>query len=186
MPKGKRIGRVSKDQWLEVALEELEKGGIPSVRVERLARILSVNKSGFYFHFKNLDDLKKRLLDYWVHEYTEIVTMNPIFHKGEPKTRLALVTKTIQEYDLGKYDLAIRAWAKLDKSAQEAVELVTNIRLNFISEIFSDLGFKGDDLKVRTKLYVSYHTWESATFANVSPRLQSRQRKRILDLLTSH
>ena len=63
MSKQRRVGRVSKDQWLAAALEELEKGGIEAVRVERLARILNVARSGFYWHFKNRDDLYRHLLD---------------------------------------------------------------------------------------------------------------------------
>ncbi len=39
MSKEKRVGRVSKDQWLATALEELEKGGIEAVRVQLLAKI---------------------------------------------------------------------------------------------------------------------------------------------------
>lgn len=184
MIKHKSAGRVSKDQWLAAALEELEKGGIEAVRVERLASILSVSKSGFYWHFKNRRDLLGHLLDYWVHEYTEVITANPLLLTGDPKTRLERVSKMIQEHDLGKYGLAFQAWAKYDETARETVKLVTKIRLDFLRQIFRELGFEADELEMRATLFVCYHTWENVIFDDMSPRKRTRLRNRRLALLT--
>jgi AcrR family transcriptional regulator len=181
----RRRGRVSKGEWLSTALDELERGGIEAVRVERLAAILSVAKSGFYWHFKNRNDLHQQMLEFWLHEYTEVVTSNPQLQVGAPKVRLARITRTIQEHDLAKYDLAIRAWAKHDEIAQGFVERVTTVRFKFIRQIFSDLGFEGDELEMRTMLFVCYQTWENDTFGEMSIRKRSRIRKRRLEFLSS-
>jgi AcrR family transcriptional regulator len=181
----RRVGRVSKDQWLATALEELENGGIEAVRVERLAIILSVSKSGFYWHFKDRKDLYQHLLDYWFHEYTEVVTSNPLLLVGGPKVRLEMVSRMIQEHDLGKYDLAFRSWAKYDDTAREAVKRVTKVRMGFLRQILAEMGFEGDELEMRTMLFVCYHTWESTTFGDMSPRKRTRLRKLRLNLLTS-
>jgi len=45
--------RVKKSDWLEKALEILERDGIDEVKIERLARELGVSRSGFYSHFEN-------------------------------------------------------------------------------------------------------------------------------------
>jgi AcrR family transcriptional regulator len=182
--KQRRVGRVSKDQWLAVALEELEKGGIEAVRIERLAKILCVARSGFYWHFKDRRDLYWHLLDYWFHEYTEVVTSNPLLLVGAPKARLERISKMIQEHNLGKYDLAFRSWAKYDDAAHEAVKRVTKVRLDFLRHIFNEMGFEGDELEMRAMLFVCYHTWESATFNELSPRKIARLRKLRLALLT--
>ncbi len=91
----------------------------------------------------------------------------------------------IQEHDLAKYDLAMRSWAKHDESAREVVQLVTAARLDFIRQIFSEMGFEGDELEMRTMLFVCYHTRESGTFEHMSPRKRTRYRKLRLDLLTN-
>ena len=52
-----RKRRVTKAEWLATALCELERGGIEAVKVERLSVILSVAKSGFYWHFRDRTDL---------------------------------------------------------------------------------------------------------------------------------
>ncbi|MGI9480169.1 MAG: TetR/AcrR family transcriptional regulator [Hyphomicrobiaceae bacterium] len=184
MIRSTRVKRVTKGQWLAVALEELERGGVGAVRIERLAKILSVSKSGFYFHFKDRKDLHVHLLDHWFHEYTEVVTSNPLLYKGDPAARLAAVAKLIQDYDLGKYDLAIRAWAKHDEAARQAVQRVTKARMDFLREIFREIGFEADELEMRTTLFVGYHTWENATFGDMSERKCTRLRNRRLALLT--
>lgn len=91
----------------------------------------------------------------------------------------------IQEHDLAKYDLAMRSWAKHDEPAREVVQLVTMARLDFIRQIFSEMGFEGDELEMRTMLFVCYHTRESGTFEHMSPRKRTRYRKLRLDLLTN-
>lgn len=177
--------RVSKNDWLFTALEELERSGIGAVRVERLANKLGVSRSGFYYHFADLEDLQKRLLEYWFREYTAVITADPKLLEGDAHSRIERVTRLIQENELGKYDLAIRAWAQHDERAREVVQTVTKDRMRFIGQIFADMGFKGEQLELRTKLFVCYHTWESAIFDKAPPRKRSREQKLIVELLTS-
>ena len=179
-----RKKRVTKAEWLSTALNELERGGIEAVRVERLAELLSVARSGFYWHFKDRRDLQQHLLDYWLHEYTEVVTSNLALLLGEPRVRLERVMKMIDEHDLGRYDLAIRAWARHDDLAKEVVERVTKTRLNFVRNLFKEMGFAGDELEMRTRLFVCYHSSERGIFEDMSPRKRARLRKLRLELLT--
>ncbi|MHC4350247.1 MAG: TetR/AcrR family transcriptional regulator, partial [Planctomycetota bacterium] len=53
--------RKSKAHWFQAALAALAREGIQGVRVERLARDLGVAKSGFYWHFRDRDDLLRGL-----------------------------------------------------------------------------------------------------------------------------
>ena len=62
--KTKRIKRVSKEQWLTKALDTLESSGVEAVKIERLAKALGISRSGFYWHFKNRQDLLEHLLDF--------------------------------------------------------------------------------------------------------------------------
>ena len=185
MVKKRRTGRVSKAEWLAAALNVLEVSGIDAVRVERLAKALSVAKSGFYWHFQDRKDLHRQLLEYWFHEYTEVVSLNPHLILGEPKVRLERIMKIIQVHDLARYDLAIRAWAKHDELARDFVQRVTKVRFDYIRQIFNEMGFDGDELEMRTMVFVCYHTWEGAIFGDMPPRKRARLRKRRLDLLIS-
>ena len=89
MPEQKtKTQRVTKAQWLDMALEVLETDGVAGVRIEVLAKRLEISKSGFYWHFKNRDHLLKDMLDYWTHELTEVATENPELLTLKPKSRL--------------------------------------------------------------------------------------------------
>jgi len=165
---------VSKDQWLTKALDALESGGIETVKIERLAKALGISRSGFYWHFKNRQDLLEHLLEYWAHEYTGIVTDNPDIIKLDPKKRLLSTMEMIRDKHLTKFDLAMTSWAKSDSKIRKVVRKVVNMRLDYLRTIFAELGFKGDELEMRTRLFVCYHSWEDTMFPDLSNQKHSK------------
>jgi AcrR family transcriptional regulator len=177
-------GRVSKDDWLAQALEILAAEGEGGIRIERLARDLNIAKSGFYWHFKDRRDLLSNVLDYWAYEYTGVVAQNKQLARANPESRLNQATRMIRVHKLTKYDVSMRAWAEHDEMAAEAVAQVYQMRLGYIREAFSELGFRGDELEMRARLYVCYHSWEAAMFGNDSERKLGRLQKLRLKLLT--
>ena len=180
----RREGRVSKRDWFVAALAELERSGVEAVRVERLAKQLSVAKSGFYWHFKDRKDLLKQVLEYWSNEFTEIVATFPKAQRGEPSKRLLEIARIIDEENLAKYDLAIRAWAAHDADAADVVRKVTQYRLDYIGSIFAEMGFKGDELEARTRLFVGFHSTEEAMFLKATKQKRTRLRRQQLKILT--
>ena len=160
--------RVTKAEWQERALKVLASEGVQGVRIERMARDLGIAKSGFYWHFRDRRDLLQSILEYWAHEFTAIITQNPELLEGDPKKRLYDTMCLILDHDLTKYDLAIRDWAAHDPAAAKAVRSVYRMRLDFVRSIFSDLGFRGRQLEMRTRLFVAYHSWEEATFDDLT------------------
>lgn len=168
---------VSRSEWLEAGLLALGKGSIAEITVEGLAKSLGIAKAGFYWHFKDRDDLLRQLLNHWTHEFTEVISENEAVLALEPKSRLIKVAEIILDYDLTRYDLAIRQWALQDKNVSRAVRKVNRIRLDFIRSAFSGLGFTGEDLEMRTMLFVGYHSMEAPMFREIS-------RKRRRDLIT--
>ena len=172
--KTNNIKRVSKEQWLSKALEALESGGIESVKIERLAKALGTSRSGFYWHFKNRQDLLEQLLDFWTSEYTGVVTGNPDVIKLDPKKRLYTIMEMIRAKHLTKYDLAMTSWAQSDPQVHKVVKKVVKMRLDYIRGIFDALGFKGDELEMRTRLFVCYHSWEGTMFPDLSNQKHSK------------
>ncbi len=183
--KKKKTRRVSKAQWLDMALEVLETDGVTGVRIEILAKRLEISKSGFYWHFKNRDHLLKDMLDYWSHELTEVVTENPQLLTLKPKGRLIKTAEMILEHDLTRYEIPIRQWALQDAVAARAVRKVNRLRLDFIGGAFSELGFTGDDLDMRTMLFTCYHTWEAPMFREISRKRRRDLIAKRIDFLTS-
>jgi AcrR family transcriptional regulator len=177
--------RITKAQWLDMALVVLETDGVAGVRVEILAKRLEISKSGFYWHFKNRDDLLKDMLDYWTHELTEVLTTNQEMLALEPKQRLTRTAELILEYDLTRYEIPMRQWALQDSVATRAVRKVNRIRLDYIGGAFSELGFTGDDLDMRAMLFTCYHTWEAPMFRETSRKRRRELIAKRIELLTS-
>ena len=160
MSKQKGRRGVSKAEWLEAGLQALSKGGVAALTVEGLAKSLGIAKAGFYWHFKNRDDLLRQLLDYWTHEITEVITSNPELLALKPKNRFIRAAEIILDFDLTRYEMAIRQWALQDAGAARAVKKANRLRLDFARNALSELGFKGEDLEMRAMLFVCYHSWE--------------------------
>jgi len=176
---------ISKAEWLEAASQALSEEGVAGIKVERLAKSLGIAKAGFYWHFKNRDDLLQQLLDYWTHEVTEVITKNQEILGLEPRMRLEMTAKMILDYDLTRYELAIRQWAIQDTKAARAVRKVNRIRLDFIRKAFSELGFTDEDLEMRAMLFVCYHSLESSMFGEISRKRRRELIAKRIDLLTS-
>lgn len=182
----KQRGRrgVSKAEWLEAGLQALSNRGVAALTVEGLAKSLGIAKAGFYWHFKNRDDLLRQLLDHWTHEITEVITANPEILALKPKLRLIRTAEIIHDYELTRYEIAIRQWALQDGEAARAVKKSNRLRLDFIRTAFSELGYKGEDLEIRTMLFACYHSWEASMFREISRKRCREQIPKRIDLLT--
>jgi len=175
--------RVSKAEWLQKALDLLGAEGVEAIRVERIARELGISKSGFYWHFKDRDDLRAQIVDYWAHEFSEVVTANPEILEGPPRKRLEQAMEIFITNDLTVYEAPIYAWAEAEPTIATRLRQVYQQRLDFIRQIFRDLGFAGDELEMRTRLFFCYHTWERAMFPKESKKSLRNLIKRRADLL---
>ena len=185
MSENKKFRGVSKAEWLEIAMETLSQKGVDGLSVEGLARELGISKAGFYWHFRDRQDLLAQLLEYWVHELTEVVTSNRQLLELEPRQRLITTAEMIMKYDLARYDSAFRQWAKRDPVARRAVKKVNQNRLEFIKKTLSECGYTGDELEMRAMLFVCYHTWEAFMFPEIPANRRRKLIGRRIDLLLS-
>lgn len=176
---------VTRAEWLDMALKTASKKGFVGLTVQELARSLGIAKAGFYWHFRDRDELLRQLLDYWVHEITEVITKNVEVLALEPKSRLMRTAEIILENDLTRYEIAIRQWALEDREAARAVRQANRIRLDFVRGGFSELGFENDDLEMRAMLFTCYHTWESPMFGDISRKRRRELIAKRIELLTS-
>jgi len=156
MKQKKVVRGVSKAEWVDAGLQALSKGGGAALTIEGLARSLGIAKAGFYWHFKNRDDLMQQLLDHWVGELTTVVTADNEMRTLDPKARLIRTAEMVVDFDLARYDMAIRQWAQEDALVARTVKKVDGLRLDFVRASFAELGFKGEDLKMRSLLFVCY------------------------------
>jgi hypothetical protein len=91
----------------------------------------------------------------------------------------------ILDHELTRYEIPIRQWALQDAVAARAVRKVNRLRFDFIGGAFSELGFKGDDLDMRTMLFTCYHTWEAPMFREISRKRRRELIAKRIELLTN-
>ncbi len=177
--------RVSKADWLEKALDVLETDGIDEVKIERLAKELSISKSGFYWHFKDKKDLIRTMINYWETEFTSVITSNRAIINKNPRERIYLTMKMILENNLTRLDLPMRFSAEKDPIAWGMINRVYQVRLDFFRSALSEMGFEGEELEMRVHLLACYNTWEGIMFKDLSMNIRAKWINLRLDLICS-
>lgn len=150
--------------------------------MEKLAWELGIAKSGFYWHFKDREDFLAQLLTYWSHEYSEVVTRNPLLLMSAPRQRLLMIMTLVFEQNLTEFEAAMQVWSNKDPKIAKKVRKVMDSRLRFVSTAFEELGFEGEDLAMRARLFLGYITSERQVYGS-NKAASARHRERLLDML---
>jgi AcrR family transcriptional regulator len=143
-------------QWLVAGLESLRKGGVGEVRVERLAADLGITKGSFYWHFKNRSDLLEALLEHWSREMTDVEFERIQAMRGGLAARLLALAEDVLEKGMGRYDPAIRSWARTDRKVAAAVGQVDRRRVRALTGFFEDGGFGATEARTRARLFYTF------------------------------
>jgi AcrR family transcriptional regulator len=133
----------------------LIKSGVDAVRIVPLARMLKVTRGGFYWHFRDRDDLLDSLLEYWKRANTG--PFEAVFKNGLQKNGLkefqAVVDIWVNEASYSPaWDSAVRDWARVSPPVARAVKEVDDHRIELIWQIFLDLGYEDPEALVRARI----------------------------------
>lgn len=169
--------RLTREKWLSLAMEAIARRGGAKLRIEQLVRNLGVSKGSFYWHFKDRDDFVRSLVDYWASYSTSQVIEAVNRVGGDAKKRLYAVLEKVIREDLGRYDLAIRAWAALEPAVARVVAKVDAQRLSYVRALFSEMSFRGQELELRARALVCYMAGEHVFYARESKKEQIRKLK---------
>jgi AcrR family transcriptional regulator len=145
-----------KPQWLSAGLEALRKGGVGAVRVERLAGEVGVTKGSFYHHFRDRGALLDALLEFWSREMTDAEFERIQTLRGGLAARLLALAEDVLEKGMGRYDPAIRAWARNDRKVAAAVAQVDRRRIRALTELFEEEGFAAAEARTRARLFYTF------------------------------
>lgn len=175
--------RLSRKSWLDHALQILQDEGIQGVRIDRMARDLGVTKGSFYWHFKDLDDLRRSILEHWAEQYSDVVSENREYLEVDPVVGLFAAMARVREDGLDAFEVAMRSWADHDPVANEAVRAVYERRTTFVRGFFRRLGFSELDAEMRTRAALCFMSWEPSMYVDDSPAQRLTLLKLHLELL---
>ena len=150
--------RTPRISWVDEGLRALAAGGPDAVRVETLARSLSVTKGGFYWHFDDRGALLEEMLDTW-----ERVMVDEVIERVEGEggdalaklRRLFAIGTSREVRDLLKVDLAVRDWARRDRKVATRLRRVDNRRIEYMRSLFGAFCPDEDEVEVRCLLALS-------------------------------
>jgi AcrR family transcriptional regulator len=158
-----RSQRLDSAMWIEAALQALADGGVEAVRVEPLAKALDVTKGSFYWHFADRRALIDAMLESWSEGRIAAIRTQSS-SPGTPDQRLRhlaeLYTRHASVRGLA-IELSIRALARSDARAADAVRAVDAERLKQVGQLFGALGWTMSDAQARAVLFYSYLFGES-------------------------
>lgn len=171
-----------KPQWLRAGLEALRKGGVGAVRVERLADDVGVTKGSFYWHFRDRGALLDALLEFWAREMTDAEFERLQELRGGLAPRLLALATDVLEHGMGRYDPAVRAWARNDRKVAATVAQVDRRRVRALTAFFEEGGFGAAEAQVRARLFYTFLLGEPQVRA---PARDSGELERMVKILAS-
>ncbi len=174
---------MSRQEWLEVALEVVSREGGAKLRIESLVRQVGVTKGSFYWHFKNRKEFIRSLIHYWDERYTLSVSDQLDEMEGSPEQKLRFLMEMVVVERLTRYDLAIRSWAVANPELQPLVKRSDEHRLNYLRKLFLGIGFDRDGADLRSRVFLGETAWEAARFEKMSKPRQRKHAMEFCDLL---
>ncbi len=153
------------ERWIEAATEVLVDHGIDNVRVDVLATELQVTRGSFYWHFRDREDLLRQVLQAWRDRATEQLTARLKQAGGDPRTQLrevlSLPFRGRAAMRAARIELALRAWARHDAMARQAVDEADAQRIDYIAALFESTGFARAEARQRAFVIYGYLLGES-------------------------
>jgi len=175
------------EDWVRAATQVLVDHGIDHVRVDVLAGELNVTRGSFYWHFRDREDLLRRVLQAWREVSTVQLTKRLEVARSDPRELLAdVITLPFRgraAVRAARIELAIRAWARRDPMAQQALDEADSSRLGYHETLFRALGFAPDEAAHRAFLLYGYEVAESLMPRQGSAAARDARRRSVLQLV---
>ncbi|MEP4194818.1 MAG: TetR/AcrR family transcriptional regulator [Aliishimia sp.] len=162
--------RGSKELWLDAAYEMLVSDGIGAVKVMALAKKLNLTRTGFYWFFKDLEELHISMIERWESQNTgNLVDCCNMQASNVSEALFNLMDCWLDPalFD-ARLDLAIRNWARIDHELHGRLIKADHIRIQAVARMFEQHGASPEQAQVRaltviyTQIgYISMHVEEA-------------------------
>lgn len=148
-----REPRLTRADWLGLALQTLVGEGIDQVKVQSMARSLGVARSSFYWHFQSREALLEAMMQEWLQKNT-----GPIIERAmrpAPDINHALIA--VSECWLHPalfdpaLDVAVRLWARRSEEVRAVVLQADTMRIEALKAMFLRYAYDERDALIRAR-----------------------------------
>ena len=165
--------RTPRSSWIEEGLRALAAGGPDAVRIEPLARALGVTRGGFYWHFDSRRALLEEILETWERVSVDDVIERVESEGGDAKAKLRRLSALAASSDEPlRTDLAVRDWARRERTVADRLRRVDNRRMDYMRSLFGAFCPDADDAEARCMVF--YSLWIGSHFIAADHGARSR------------
>lgn len=145
---------LSRQDWIDTAMQMLTEQGVEAVKVMRLAQHLGVARSSFYWHFDDRRQLLAELLDRWRVRNTASIVRRAQRTTRSPQEAVLAVFEAWMAPDLfdPQLDFAVRAWARRDEGVAAEFADATRRRVAALAEMFVRHGYPTGEATTRARV----------------------------------
>jgi AcrR family transcriptional regulator len=147
--------RTPRNTWIDAGLKALAAGGPDAVRVELLAKALDVTRGGFYWHFPSRQAFLDEMLDTWERRSTDETLERVEREGGDVRDKVRRAGMLTFSRELLPIDLAVRDWARRDRSVARRLRRVDNRRMEYLRALIGTFSDDPDDVEARGMLAFS-------------------------------
>jgi AcrR family transcriptional regulator len=178
--------RLSRQSWVQAALDAIAEGGLAAVAVVPLAKRLGATKGSFYWHFTDREALVEAALADWEQSHTAAVIAEIEASSADPLQQLRLLFRRVTALAArDRIELALLATAD-HPTVRPVLDRVTRRRVEFVAGRFQRLGFSRAQARRRALLaYSAYlgHAQLVHATPQLLPRAQAAKRAYLSDVL---
>jgi AcrR family transcriptional regulator len=174
--------RTPRTEWIGAGLRALAAGGADAVRIEPLAQELGVTRGGFYWHFASRRAFLEEMLDTWERRSTDDTLERVEREGGDARDKVRRAGMLTFSKELLPIDLAVRDWARRDRSVAERLRRVDNRRMEYLRSLISTFCPDADEVEARSLLAFSLAIGNHFVAADHG----RRSRSKVLEVAMEH
>lgn len=178
---------LTREDWIHAAQNVLVSSGVDAVRVDTLAKDLKITRGSFYYHFKSRGELLEGILGNWRARATEEVILSLRKAHSSPLKQLQRLLEWPAQGPSAKeaaaIELGVRAWARRDPQARQAIDEVDRHRLNYIEGLLIQTGTSPEEARDRAYLIYAYQISQSLLHCEESPQQRLVRSERMAEWL---
>ena len=179
----KNTKKYTREQWLQMSLEIISGQEFGHFVIDNIVKLMRVTKGSFYWHFKDRNDFLEHLVTYWDENFTRNVMQHIAAMQGDAGKRLLELTMYVTRKRLARYDAAILSLAHNEPHVSNQIAVVFESRIEFVASLIAEMGYKGLDLELRSRMIVTFMSQEQNVLSQKAVKEQVRLIKKAYDLL---
>ena len=145
-------GRLTTEDWTARALQLLVDEGVGALKVARLCRELGVTKGSFYWHFSDLEALKKAVADRWCAQTRVALSEMASLSDLPPLERIRIMASQLIDDRSWSVERALRDWARGDTQVAATIAESEQHIFSLVQDALQELGHDPRSARMRAGL----------------------------------